>query len=76
MIGAKSDTETPAPVPMMGTGWVGGRTDGLEAGEQSPVDLSATNILVLVTANPGENPGRRIAHGFLGHVYQPRVRRS
>jgi hypothetical protein len=57
-------------------GWVGGRAGRLEAGEQSPVDRLVMNILVLVTANPGENPGRRIAHGFLGHVYQPRVRRS
>ena len=40
------------------------------------MDLPETNILVLVTAYPGENPGRRIAHGFLNNVRQLRVSRS
>lgn len=40
------------------------------------MDWPVTKILVLVTAYPGENPGRRIAHGFLGNVLQLRVRRS
>lgn len=34
------------------------------------------NILALVAAYPGENPGGLIGHGFLGNVRQPRVRRS